>query len=229
MAVQRLGKALGRLWGAVLLVVILYLGAAGLGGLLPGRTADIPPGDDVQIGLLYGQIHVDFLLPATPETRAALEFARAGGVAVDAPDVGYFIVGWGAHDFYTQVPDWADMNASATWRAITGDASVLRVDTTSPRIAIDQVPQLSLSSAQYTALLAQISATAAPDAIGIEVQGHRPTSGFVEALGRFHILRTCNTWVGRVLRASGVRMGAWTPTPYAVRLSLWRSGLGPAR
>lgn len=224
--VRRFGKGLSRLIGAVVLGLALYFGAAGLGGLIPGRAAEIAPGADVQIGLLYGQIHVDFLLPATPRTRTALGFARAGGVAVDDPGVGYFIVGWGARDFYTMTPQWADLSARATWRAISGDASVLRVDTTSPHIFFDQVPQISLSSAQYTALLDQIAATAAPSATGLEVQGHRATSGFVEARGRFHIFRTCNTWVGRVLRASGVPMGAWTPTPYAVRLSLWRAGLG---
>lgn len=220
------GKALGRLLGAAFFAVALYLAAAGLGGLIPGRTADLEAGDDVQIGLLYGSIHVDFLLPATAETRAALGFARAGGVAVDGAEVGYFIVGWGARDFYTMTPAWADLDAGATWRAITGDASVLRVDTISRNIAFDQVPQLGLSSAQYTALLAEITATATPDAIGLDVQGHRATSGFVEAQGRFHILRTCNTWVGRVLRGAGVPMGVWTPTPYAVRLSLWRAGIG---
>lgn len=225
MRIRRVGKAMGRVLLAALLSIVLYLCAAGIGGLVPGRSADVPPGHDVQIGLLYGQIHVDFLLPATPETRMALGFARADGVAVDAPDVGYFIVGWGARAFYTQTPTWAELSASATVRAITGDASVLRIDTTSPRIAFDRVPQINLSSAQYTALLAEITATAAPGAIGLDVQGHRPTSGFVEAEGRFHIFRTCNTWVGRVLRASGVPMGAWTPTPYAVRLSLWRAGV----
>lgn len=223
--IRRVSRGLGRLFGAVFVCVGLYLGAAALGGVSSGRVADLPPGDDVQIGLLYGPIHVDFLLPATPETRAALGFARAGGVRVDGSDVGYFIVGWGAREFYTTTPEWADMSVRATVRAITGDASVLRVDTVGPGIAFDQVPQISLSADQYTALLAEITATAAPDAIGLEVQGHSATSGFVEARGRFHILRTCNTWVSRVLRAGGVPMGAWTPTPYSVRLSIWRAGL----
>lgn len=84
---------------------------------------------------------------------------------------------------------------------------------------------MRLSREQYTALLAEITASAAAPPVGLEVQGHRPTSGFVEAVDRFHIARTCNTWVGRVLRASGVPVGAWTPTPYALRLSLWRAGL----
>lgn len=224
--ILRLGKGLGRLLGAAFLVVVLYLAAAGVGALIPGRATDWPAGEDVQIGLLYGPIHVDFLLPATAETRAALDFARAGGVRVEGGDVGYFIVGWGARDFYTTTPQWADLSARATIRAIAGDASVLRVDTVSPEIAVDTVPRISLSQAQYTALLAEITATARTPVRGLEVQGHRPTSGFVEAEGRFHILRTCNTWIGRSLRRAGVPVGAWTPTPYAVRLSLWRAGLG---
>lgn len=223
--IRRLGKTLGRLLGAAFLIVALYLGSAVVGGLIPGRGADLAAGDDVQIGLLYGPIHVDFLLPATPETRTALDFAREGGVRVDGADVGYFIVGWGARDFYTTTPEWADLSARATLRAVTGDASVLRVDTVWTGIAFDAVPQISLSQAQYSALLAEIAATARAPARGLEVQGHRATSGFVEAEGRFHVFRTCNTWVGRSLRRAGVPLGAWTPTPYAVRLSLWRAGL----
>lgn len=221
-----------RLWrrawafvGALVFVVVVYLGANVVGGLVPGRTADLVAGDDVQIGLLYGPIHVDFLLPATPQTRLTLQFARNGGVQVDDAGVGYFIVGWGAREFYTTTPGWADMSVRATVRAITGDASVLRIDVTPPNIALDAVPQISLSQAQYTALLAQITATVGPYPLGLEVPGHSPTSGFVEARGRFHILATCNTWVGRSLRAAGVPMGVWTPTPYSVRLSLWRAGL----
>ncbi len=221
-----MSRWLAALVGGVALINSGYLGAGVLGGLIPGRTGEFPAGDDVRIGLLYGPIHVDFLLPATPQTRLALEFARAGGVQVYGSDVGYFIVGWGAREFYTTTPEWADMTFAATARAITGDASVLRVDVTPPDIAFDQVPQISLSSAQYTALLAQITATARPGPVGLEVQGHRATSGFVEAEGRFNIVRTCNTWLGRSLRAAGVPMGVWTPTPYAVSLSLWRAGLG---
>jgi uncharacterized protein (TIGR02117 family) len=224
--IMRLLKRVFAVFGTLLAVTLMYLAAAAVGGLVPGRSAEIAAGDDVQIGLLYGPIHVDFLIPATPETRRVLDFAAAGGVRVHGSDVGYFIVGWGAREFYTTTPQWADMSLRATALAITGDASVLRVDTVHANVNLAQIPQLSLSSAQYTALLAQITATAAPDAIGLEVQGHRATSGFVEAQGRFHILRTCNTWVGRSLRAAGVPMGVWTPTPYSVRLSLWRAGLG---
>lgn len=38
-------------------------------------------------------------------------------------------------------------------------------------------------------------------------------------------MRTCNVWVGERLRRAGLPFGNWTPTPQAVRLSLWWNGL----
>jgi uncharacterized protein (TIGR02117 family) len=213
----------GRLFGAVFFVLAGYLAAAAVGGLVPGAVADVAEGDEVEIGLLFGPIHVDFLLPATQETRSALAALEEAGVPVADPGVAHFIVGWGAREFYTTAGTYADITLAASARAITGDASVLRVDVVGPIAPDAEYPRLRLSAAQYSALLAEITATGSGPAIA--GAGFTQTDGFVEAEGRFHILRTCNTWVGRVLRAAGVQMGAWTPTPYSVRLSLWRAGL----
>ena len=204
-------------------MVLTYLCAAALGGLIPGRSADLPEGDTTEIGLLFGPIHVDLLLPATPETLDRLAFARAADVPLDDPRVGYVIIGWGARDFYIGTPQWADLSVGATWRAVTGDSAVYRIDVAGQGVDLSQLPTLRLSSAQYTALLDRIAADATATAVPAE--GHGPNAGFVAAQGRFHIFRTCNTWAGRTLRAAGVPMGLWTPTPYSVRLSLWRAGL----
>ena len=219
---RRLWRWMGRLFGAAFAFLALFLMAAGVGGLVPGRVADVPPGDDVEIGLLFGPIHVDFLLPADRRTRAALGFAGDAGVPVEEPLVEHFIVGWGARQFYTTAGTYADITVAATLRAVTGDASVLRVDVAGAIPASFDYPRLRLSAAQYEALLDQIVATVdGPPLVGVGFTG---TDGFVEAEGRFHILRTCNTWVGRVLRGAGIDAGAWTPTPYSLRLALWRMG-----
>jgi len=219
-----LARWMARGLAVVAATLAAYLIAAALGGLIPGRTVDLRPGDAVEIGLLYGPIHVDFLLPATPETRAALRFAAGAGVPIGNPEVAHVIVGWGARDFYTTAGSFADITPGPTWRAVTGDASVLRVDVTGPLPAGFRPPRLRLSQAQYGTLLAAIAATAtgAP----LAGAGFTGTDGFIEASGRFHILRTCNTWVSDMLRQAGVRAGIWTPTPYAVRLALWRAGAG---
>jgi len=216
---------LARALAALAAALAFYLVAAAFGALIPGRAADLTPGDAVEIGLLFGPIHVDFLLPATPETREALRFAAGAGVPVGSPEVAHVVVGWGARDFYTTAGSFADITPGPTWRAVTGDASVVRVDVTGPLPPSFEMPRLRLSQAQYAALLAAIAdtATGAP----IVGAGFTGTDGFVAAEGRFHILRTCNTWVSDMLRQAGVRAGIWTPTPYSVRLALWRAGVLP--
>ncbi len=218
---RRLTLWTGWVFAALLGTVAAFLVAAALGGLIPGRAADLPQGDTVEIALLYGPIHVDFILPATPETRAALGFAAGAGVPLAHPDVRHLIVGWGARDFYTTAGTFADITFGPTWRAVTGDASVLRIDVIGAFPAGFEPPRIRLSQAQYAALLDAITATVTgPPILGAGFTG---TDGFFEAEGRFHILRTCNTWVSDMLRQAGVAAGLWTPTPYSVRLALWRA------
>jgi len=217
-----MGRALQRCVLGSVAVPLIYLALAALGALLPGRTAEIAAtgGPPVEIGLIAGPIHYDLLLPTTPETRVALGFAAVADVPIDAAGVEHILIGWGARDFYTSAGSFAQMEPGPIWRAVTGDASVLRIDVFGSIDPQADYPRLTLDPAQYDALLQAIAATATERAI--PGAGHTPTDGFVEAQGRFHIFRTCNTWISDVLRAAGVPMGLWTPTPYAVRLSLAR-------
>lgn len=221
---RRVGRWLARglLW--LVLAVALYLAAAALGALLPGRVAEVAPGagPPVEVGLIAGPIHYDFLLPATPETRAALGFAAEGGVPVQAPGVAHVLVGWGSAGFYTTAGSYADVSAATVLRAALGDGSVLRVEVYGPLPATLDYPRLRLTPGQYSALLAFIANTRSGPAVA--GAGFSQTDAFFQAHGRFHLFRTCNTWITDALRAAGQPAGAWTPTPYAVTLSLWWNG-----
>ncbi|MBY6154033.1 TIGR02117 family protein [Vannielia litorea] len=221
---RRFGRMLKHALIWPLLAVLLYLAAAALGGLIPGRVAEVAPGEGtpVEIGLIAGPIHYDFILPATPETRAALAFAAEGGVPIYAPGVAHVLVGWGSAGFYTTAGSYADVAASTVLRAAIGDTSVLRFEVYGPLPAALDYPRLSLSPGQYRALLAFIVASRSGPAV--EGAGFSDTDAFFAARGRFHLLRTCNTWITDALRAAGHPAGAWTPTPYAVTLSLWWHG-----
>ncbi|GIT91663.1 hypothetical protein JANAI62_21200 [Jannaschia pagri] len=194
-------------------VCLLWLGA-GFGGALwtaPGED----PGDDVDIHFIGTAIHVDLLLPATPEVRAALDFAAEDGVPLGAAD--WVLVGWGARDFYTATGSYSDMRIGPVWRAVTGDASVLRIEVYGP-INTAGLDRLSLSHAQFMRLVQAIADTRGGPVL--PSAGFTSTDRFYEARGRFHIFRTCNVWVGEMLRAAGLRFGRWTPTPQAFRLAL---------
>ncbi|QDC10950.1 DUF2459 domain-containing protein [Oceanicola sp. D3] len=204
-----------------LVAACLYLTAAALGALVPGPVAKVAPGEGppVEVGLIAGPIHYDFILPATPETRAALGFAAEGGVPVEAHGVQHVLVGWGSAGFYTTAGSYGDIAASTVLRAATGDASVLRVEVYGALPEGFDYPRLRLTAGQYTALLALIANTRSGPAV--RGAGFSDTDAFFEANGGFHLFRTCNTWITEALRAAGHPAGIWTPTPYAVTLSLW--------
>ncbi|UWQ18470.1 DUF2459 domain-containing protein [Jannaschia sp. M317] len=194
-------------------LIALWFGTGLVGALLP--AAGEVPGDDVAIRLIGTAIHYDILLPATPEARAKLAFAGMAGVPIDAPGAEWILVGWGARDFYTATGTYADMRPGPVWRAVTGDHSVLRVEVLGALDTAD-LPEVRLSAAQFTRLLGAVAGTRSGPVV--PGAGFTATDAFFEADGRFHLNRTCNVWVGEMLRAAGLRFGRWTPTPQAVRL-----------
>ena len=208
-------------------LITLYLAAALAGGLIPGRSAEASAEQDagvVTVYLLAGPIHYDFLLPLTDETRNAFAELEPGGIALHNPWAEWLLIGWGAREFYTTTGGYSDVSPGAVWRSFTGDEAVLRVDTAGPLRSKLDLPQLTLSASQYTQFLATIRDSFRRDAEGrpivVETAGFGPSDRFFAANGRFDLFRTCNSWVGRTIRAAGLRFGVWTPTPYAVTLSL---------
>ncbi|MEM7073706.1 MAG: TIGR02117 family protein [Pseudomonadota bacterium] len=221
-------KRLRRLLAVGLALCLGYLLAAAIGGLVPGPVlnspATEPAGQTQGIMLISGPIHYDIALPLTPATRAAFADLTETGMAVADPNARWLLVGWGAREFYTTAGGYADVSAKAVWRAIVGDASVLRVDLLGEIPASHDFPRIELNAAQYDRLVQAVANSFQRTADGTPVRlgtpGFTTTDGFYAAQGRFSLFRTCNTWVSRVLRASGVAFGVWTPTPYAVTLSL---------
>ena len=144
---------------------------------------------------------------------------------INSADADWLLIGWGARGFYTTTGGYADVDLSTIWRSFTGDSAVLRVDTFGALRDDLALPRLTFSHEGYARLTAAIRDSFAPDSAGnpqwVPVPGFGETDMFFEAQGRFDILRTCNTWVSRMIRETGQPFGAWTPTPYAVTLSNW--------
>lgn len=209
---------------AIICLPLLYFAAAALGAVWPGAHADLPVGTAVEIGLVRGPIHYDFLLPLTPDLRARYGFAEAAGVPVSNPNAEWLLVGWGARGFYTTVGSYADVNTAAMWNGITGDAAVMHLDVVGHVGQVDGLAMLSLSDQQYSTLLAQIDAGFQHDqtgaAVPLGVTGLDSHDAFFAARGHFTLFHTCNSWIGETLRAAGVPFGAWTPTPQSVALAL---------
>ncbi|MEM8578514.1 MAG: DUF2459 domain-containing protein [Pseudomonadota bacterium] len=188
--------------------------------MIPGRVADVARGDGLNVRLIAGPIHTDLLLPLTP---AARERFAVYGVGAELAAAEWLVVGWGARDFYTQTGSYADLSLRAVWRAAVGDSAVMRMDVAGALPPDLRAARIALSHAQYAVLLDQITADVA-NVTPLDVPGFGTFDRFFAATGRFHLLNTCNVWIGRTLRSAGVPFGVWTPTPFAMRLSHWLYG-----
>lgn len=108
---------------------------------------------------------------------------------------------------------------------MTGDRAVLRLDLAGDVSAIEGLDWLDVSAAQIDALGDAIMASFEQDPSGqLHLLPPAPwgeTHVFFRAKGRFHILHTCNAWVGETLREAGIPLGIWTPTTQALAFSLW--------
>lgn len=212
--------------------VVLFLAASILGGLIAGPLAPVAAdeaGARRVVGLLAGPIHNDFVLALDDDLRRRFAFAAEGDVPIDDPDAAFLIVGWGAREFYTTTGTMGDIAPGVVWRAMVGDRSVMRVDVWGafdPE-SLPTYRALRVTEAQYQALLEGVEAGFATDPASgrpvlVKAPGFYPTDAFFAGRERFHLFNTCNVWVGRQLRAAGVRFGLWTPATWSVDLSLWR-------
>lgn len=196
-------------------LTLAYLGAALIGGIVPGAHGTVQQGDARTVHLLRGSIHYDFLIPLDDVTKA-----RLGWLALDLeyPGADWLVMGWGGRDFYTTTGTYRDVSARAIWKGVTGDASVMRVALAGPMQTNWPTHPVTMSEAQYSRFLTVVTDSFAEKA-PLDVPGFSEFDRFYPAKGRFHIFRTCNVWIGETLRSSGIRFGGWTPTPFAVTLS----------
>ena len=173
--------------------------------------------------LVSGPIHYDLVLPLDDLALKRFIPLADQGIWLDHPAAEWLVVGWGAHDFYTQTQAYTDLSLPAIWRGIIGDTSVLHFDIAGK--LPDDLParRLALTEGEFTALLDGIWATLTTGSNGqpvrSDVAGYTQTDGFFAAKGTFNILRTCNVWIGDRLRNAGVRFGIWTPMPLSISLS----------
>ena len=218
-------RILKRVVAFVICLVSCYFLAALAGAVVPMGGGNRDQAPEVEVLLISGPIHYDFLLPLTEETRADFAFVEEAGLQISHVDAHWLMIGWGARDFYTSAGSYADIQARAVWRGVTGDGSVLRVQVfgaLAPDLPLRRVPMGDAGYARFRQAILDSLEGGAAEAQVIDGAGLSYGDVFYAARERFHIFNTCNVWVGRMIRASGQRFGAWTPLPYSVTLALKR-------
>lgn len=200
----------------LVVLVVAFLAAALVGAMVHGADASGGTEKSVTVYLSTNGFHSDIVVPVrSPERDWSL---LLGASPLTAPSLGaarWIAFGWGSETAYTRLEKITDMSPAILLKAIAFDRSVVHVVPLETVGIGEGVWLLQISSAGYRRLAAAIDASFARDPGGREILLPGVTHGYGDAFfrgaRRFSFLRSCNVWVGELLRTAGIRAGIWTP------------------
>jgi len=220
---RKIFKRLGLCIAAPFFIVIIYLLAALLGGLIPSPSNQKINNAVLSktVYLTSNALHADIAIPVDAFTKEQFSFLIEAGFPLTNPNLEFLIIGWGSREFYTSTAEYSDMKPQTIWRAVTGDASVMHVAPGGDISKSDGVVPVHLSEAGFEKMISFIlksfkTANGQPELIKNATFGYGDL--FYEAQGRFNIFNPCNVWVSDALGEAGVSRGIWTPTTYSLLL-----------
>lgn len=190
-------------------------------GLIPVNNDFQNDPDGIEIVVISNAVHSDIILPIDAAGIDWREKFPADCFQADTSYATHVAIGWGDKGFFIETPNWSDLKISTAanallWPSVTC-MHVVMVD--SSWIGTDGA-RIRVSEQQYLELVDEISSTFARDDAGrfvlIPDARYDWSDAFFEARGSYHLFNTCNSWVGRVMKRGGIRVGWFTPLPKTV-------------
>ena len=186
-------------------------------GLIPVNNHFRPSTQGVKIYLVSNAVHADIIVPINSDKfdwRKPLSGTRFVG---DVSDQTHIAFGWGDKGFFLETETWNDLKFSTAANALfLPTTSCMHVSFIRPEYLSDKVA-VTISPEQYARLVSFIDSSFAKNAEGESVQiegyAYADTDAFFESHGWYHIFNTCNSWVGRALKFTGVRTPWFSPLP----------------
>ena len=194
-------------------VPIAYLLAALLGSVVPVNRAWTEPDEGVTIYLANNGIHSDIVMPAKAEGLDWTPYVPKSDFAAADPQAKWVAFGSGEQRVYLETPRWRDITPRTIWSALTGGKRVMHVEWVSNPAYVDRAIRLRPEEYRrlWTAIRADFEVGRDGRPVRIDHPGYGRSDAFYWATGRFHALRTCNSWSADRLRIAGVKTSLWPP------------------
>ena len=194
-------------------------------GLIPVNNNFEPTQNGVEIFVISNPVHADVVLPINTETVNWREHFPAKCFSGDNRNATHVAIGWGDKGFFIETPTWADLRVSTAAHALLLPSDTcMHVSLTRAEHLGDNSRSVTISAEQYERLIAFINASfqhnSADEIIQINDAAYGSNDAFFEALGTYHCVNTCNSWIGRAMRSAGIRTPWLTPLPKTVFLYL---------
>ncbi|HTL90376.1 MAG TPA: TIGR02117 family protein [Leptolyngbya sp.] len=210
--------------------VLLLVTGLTIGFFTPRRWTSAPSCKDqpYRIYVQADSMHVNLVVPVDNRVydwRQFLDLKQIGSAAHE--NYSYLKMGWGDRIWYTEVPDWSQMNVLDIGRVLfkPGNTSAMYVDGQDSRPS--ELKCVGVDREQYLRFVRFVQSSFARDAQGKLIYikpGAATTDGFYAAIGNYSALRTCNTWSAEALNAAGVNTPVWSALAPAVMRQLPNCG-----
>ena len=216
-ALRRLGRAVWRAFVIVLLLLSAYPVAGWLGSTIPRGSGEDNQPAEVTILVETNGTHTGVVVPVANAVKDWRETfpSAARPRPKDGQLPTHLGIGWGEREVFLSVAEWSDLKlATAARIALEGGEPLMRVSPyVRPKPSASYRP-VTISTANYRKLVERIEASLPPLGEGEQRQELRASytsDTYYPALGTYTLIHTCNSWVGDMLAAAGIEMGAWTP------------------
>jgi uncharacterized protein (TIGR02117 family) len=197
----------------VLALIPLYILVAFILSYIPyNRSFTSEVEHPILIQLHSNGVHTDLLLPV--ETNDYNWHSFLPSIPASYTRVAF---GWGDKGFYLNTPTWSDLQFLTAFKACTG------LSTTAMHVSYykgalknsDHTVSISINHQQYKKLRDYIQASFQHnDDRSLILIPHDPTyydGQFYDAIGRYSIFTSCNSWVNKGLKKAGLKTCCWTP------------------
>ncbi|MEM1120825.1 MAG: TIGR02117 family protein [Bacteroidota bacterium] len=204
------------IFGLVLVAAILLF----LGILIPKNKTFNKQSEGVTIYLSGNGFHTDFVLPIQHASFDWQPFVDLDKYDFLNKETGYLAIGWGDRAIYLDLADWSELTLKMAVKPMFWPTPTAMHVTAYDNLPEDDAPikrfqAITISTNQYLQLCCYIlgffEVNAQQRIQLIEGRGYTEKDNFYEAVGKYHLFNTCNTWVSRGLARIGVRAPFWTP------------------
>lgn len=191
-----------------------------LGIIIPKNRRFNENAEGVTIYLTSNGYHTDFILPIQQELFNWQPFIDLENYAITNKDTGYLGLGWGDRAIYLDLAEWSELTLKMGLKTLFWPTPPLLHVTAYDKLPMEdkklkQLQSITLSPNQYLQLCHYILGFFKVDKqLNVQLlkgKGYTPNDNFYEAIGKYHLFNTCNTWVSRGLSRIGVRTAWWTP------------------
>lgn len=214
--IKKIVRITGIIIGSFLAFFLVYLGLA----FALSRIAvndDVIPKNEVDIYILSNGVHTDLVLPIRTEIIDwSMHLPFENTTAKDST-ARFLAFGWGDKGFYLETPTWGDLTFTVAFKAAFALGNSAIHATYYKGISEgEKCKRITLSNAEYEHLVKYISSSFKLSDSGSLIHiattaVYGKADAFYEAVGRYSMLHTCNTWANNGLKACGQKACLWTP------------------